>query len=103
MRKYWNHKSLALKKSILFGWVLLALLATACKEEDNKVGGSLRRDDVVRVDTLDDIRAFSMAEDSIRTSKMSAEIFGWVEDPLFGTVRSDLFMQFRLSANAVDF
>ena len=83
--------------------MLLALLATACKEEDNKVGGSLRRDDVVQVDTIDSIQAFSIAEDSIRTSKMSAEIFGWVEDPLFGTIRSDLFMQFRLSANAVDF
>ncbi len=81
----------------------MAVLATACKEEDNRVGGTLRPSDVIRTDTIDAIQAFSIAEDSIRTSKMSAEVFGWVDDPVFGTVRSHLYMQFRLSANAVDF
>jgi hypothetical protein len=92
-----------LKRKLFFGWLLAALLVTACKEEDNRVGDSLRRADAVLVDTISEIQAFSLAEDSIRTNKMSAEIFGWVEDPVFGTVRSDLFMQFRLSADAVDF
>ena len=78
-------------------------LLSACREEEAKVGGSLRHTDRIFTDTIDDIRAFSMAEDSIRTSRMSAGIFGWVSDPVFGTVRSDIFVQFRLSANAVDF
>ena len=81
----------------------MAVLAMACKEEESRVGGTLRPSDVIRTDTIDDIQAFSIAEDSIRTSKMSAEVFGWVEDPLFGTVRSHLFIQFRLSADAVNF
>ncbi|MBP5395936.1 MAG: DUF4270 domain-containing protein [Bacteroidales bacterium] len=83
--------------------MLLTVLATACKEEDNRVGGTLRPSDVIRTDTIDAIQAFSIAEDSIRTSKMSAEVFGWVEDPVFGNVRSHLYIQFRLSANAVNF
>ena len=59
----------------------MAVLAMACKEEESRVGGTLRPSDVIRTDTIDDIQAFSIAEDSIRTSKMSAEVFGWVEVP----------------------
>lgn len=79
------------------------ILLTACKKEGNDVGGSLQQYNAVYTDTLSDIQVFAIAEDSIRTSKMSAEIFGWVDDPVFGTVRADLLIQFRLSANAVDF
>lgn len=93
---------MAFKRLLFLGLVLLSVMA-ACKKEGNKVGGSLQKSDLIFVDTLDDIQALSIAEDSIRTSKMSAEIFGWVDDPVFGTVRSDLYVQFRLSANAVDF
>ena len=83
--------------------MLLLVAMSACKDEDNQVGGSLQRQDLVFTDTIDAIQVFSIAEDSIRTSKMSSEIFGWVDDPVFGTVRSDLYIQFRLSAVSVDF
>lgn len=79
------------------------MLFTACKDEAQQVGRSLQAVDRIYTDTIDAIQAFSMAEDSMRTSKMSSEVFGWVEDPVFGRVKSDLYMQFRLSANAVDF
>lgn len=92
-----------MKKFIFFVFVLTGLLFTACKEEARQVGKSLQAEDVIYTDTLDDIQVLSMVEDSIRTSKMSSEVFGWVDDPIFGSLKSDVYMQFRLSANAVNF
>lgn len=92
-----------MKKFSFFLCLLFCLCFTACKDETQQVGRSLQAMDVIYTDTIDDIQVLSMAEDSIRTSKMSSEVFGWVEDPVFGRVQSDLYMQFRLSANAVNF
>ena len=83
--------------------LLFCLLFTACKDEVQQVGRSLQTVDKIYADTLDDIQVYTLVEDSIRTSKMSSEVFGWVEDPVFGQVRADLYMQFRLSAIAVHF
>ena len=92
-----------MKKFSFFVFVSLCLFFTACKDEAQQVGRSLQAVDVIYTDTLDDIQVCTLAEDSMRTSKMSSEVFGWVEDPVFGRVHSDLYMQFRLSANAVNF
>lgn len=86
-------------------WVLPLFLALhSCKKESDEVGRSLQtRQDIIYTDTLFDISIVSEAEDSLRTSKVRSCLLGYVDDPVFGSVRADVYAQFRLSANAIDF
>lgn len=82
----------------------IALLCFSCKEEEDIVGISLQTNsDTVYVDTLTDIFMYSVIEDSLPCRQVSHILLGEVDDPMFGNVKSDIFAQFRLSANAIDF
>ena len=84
--------------------ILLAMSLFSCKEEENVVGRGLQINaDSLFVDTLSEVTLYAVAEDSLVSSHVTSSLLGEVDDPLFGTVRSDIFAQFRLSANAIDF
>lgn len=95
-----------MKKSISCFAVSFLLLAIffSCRKESYEVGGSLRTyDDALYCDTLYDIELYTLSEDSLKTNGIKSNLLGWVRDPVFGEIKSDIFAQFRLSANDLTF
>ncbi len=79
---------------------------TACKEEDDIVGKNIQPDSdnlmLHFVDTAT-LYAFSLKDDSIKTDEMNMNLLGYISDPIFGKTKADIYSQFRLSDNSLDF
>lgn len=99
----------ALKKMLKLSHVLFmtgVLIFAACSKKPEQIGADLQPDQdrvqVFRTDTLA-ITAYSVVEDSIRTDEPANALLGSIADPVFGTMVSGFYTQFRLSTNAPDF
>ena len=104
MKNCWIFNAALLKGFVCVVVLCLLLLCPSCKEEGDIVGRSLQiSTDSLYVDTLTDISLFSVREDSLLTSRVRTNLLGEVQDPVFGVVKADLYAQFRLSANAINF
>ena len=87
-------------KKLLIVPVLLILFASACQEPEG-IGLEVLPDGeqmpIAWVDTFS-IEARTVRIDSVRTSGRGTYIIGDFGDPIFGRVKSQMFTQFRLSA-----
>lgn len=96
-------------KTHWFG-ILLFLVAIAfivgCTDDPDEVGLELQPGKnrlLVFFSDTSTINAYSVYEDSIKTSKTSISMLGSFYDPVFGVTNSSICSQIRLSSVAVDF
>lgn len=89
-------------------WIvgLLAVLLTlcvSCKNELSSIGLDLT--DQVGTDFTDTISvsAYSMLEDTLNTTNMTANMIGHIYDPVFGTSKASTYAQFDLTGSSVNF
>lgn len=76
----------------------------SCENEINSLGLDLQGDQLgnnFSDTTL--IVAYSVQDDSIYTSNLSANILGHVNDPIFGATTASIYSQFPLSGNSINF
>ena len=95
-----------LKASSLLSVLLLSLYLLSCKEEPYGIGYDiLPTTDTLGVYQTDTVTviAYTVIEDSIRTDEASYGLFGAIMDPVFGKTSVNVYTQFRLSSEGVDF
>lgn len=82
------------------------LLLASCSKHPEKIGDNLQPTDshigVYRTDSIK-FDAYSVFVDSIRTDESTANLFGSMYDPVFGTTTAGFYTQLRLSTNGQDF
>lgn len=84
----------------------LLLFVASCSKHPETIGNNLQPTDshigIYRTDTIQ-FDAYSVFVDSVRTDESSANLFGSMYDPVFGTTTAGFYTQFRLSTNGQDF
>ncbi|MCK9203541.1 MAG: DUF4270 domain-containing protein [Bacteroidales bacterium] len=100
-------KSLRVPQLIsLFTGILLILGLFSCKKDAYELGiDLLPPSDTLNVKTTDTctVIAFSVIQDSVRTSNPSSLMMGSMLDPVFGKSTCSFFSQVQLSSEGVDF
>jgi predicted small secreted protein len=94
-----------MKKIIYCTLVLLTcIFLTSCKNQASEIGLDLI-DDLLGTDFTDTItlQAYSIFEDTINTTNMSANILGHISDPVFGNSDAGIYTQISLAGAAVNF
>ena len=93
-------------KKILHGTfiLLMCIFLAGCKNEGSDIGLDLL-DDLVDTEFTDTVRlqAYSVLEDTINTTKLSANILGHLSDPVFGNSEAGIYTQLSLAGDAVNF
>lgn len=84
--------------------LLTCIFLSACNNEESHIGYDLL-DGLVGTDFTDTItlQAYSVLEDTINTTKMSANILGELSDPVFGNSSAGIYTELTLSGTAVNF
>lgn len=79
------------------------LLLLSCRKESGTLGLGMAGDllGTEFTDTIT-IEAHSLAEDTIATGMLSANLVGLLHDPVFGVTTASSYMQFALAGGAVD-
>lgn len=95
------------KRSFMTAIFLLGVFfsLSSCKK-DRKVGLEIQpEDELLEGDGViySDIRMKTIEEDSVRTSGLSKNILGEMNDPVLGITQSAIYSQFSLTANNVSF
>lgn len=82
--------------------LVVSLFVTGCRKPDEDLGLDLLPGEPlgVVIDTIE-LRAFTFADTSVRTSGLSSQLLGSYLDPQFGSVKAGLIAQLRLSANNI--
>ncbi|WP_236695620.1 DUF4270 domain-containing protein [Lentimicrobium saccharophilum] len=86
--------------------IIFALSITSCNKEPDLIGIDLLPDsDYLNLSFTDTstIIAYTVREDSLRTDELSANLLGYMNDPVFGNVLASIYTQFRLPTNNVTF
>lgn len=94
-----------MKKIIHCTLVLLTcIFLSGCKNENTDIGLDLI-DGQMATDFTDTItlQAYSVVEDTINTTNLSANILGHISDPVFGNSSAGIYTQIALSGAAVNF
>lgn len=94
-----------MKKIIYCTLVLLTcIFLSGCKNESTDIGLDLIEGQVATdfTDTIT-LQAYSVLEDTINTTNLSANILGHLSDPVFGNSSAGIFTQLALSGAAVNF
>lgn len=84
--------------------LLTCIFLSSCKNESTDIGLDLLDDqmDTEFTDTIT-LQAYSVLEDTINTTNLSANLLGHISDPVFGRSSAGIFTQFALSGAAVNF
>ena len=80
------------------------MLLASCKDENTNIGEDLlgNLEDTEFTDTIT-VEAYSFLEDTINTTNTSANILGYLTDPVFGKSSAGIFTQLSLGGSAVNF
>lgn len=92
------------KRPLLFSLVAIAaLFLSSCTDDVTSIGLDLI--DEVGTDFTDTatVTAYSIREDSLNTSALTANLVGEIEDPVFGPLKAATYAQFALSGTSVNF
>ena len=91
--------------AILFIACLSIFIFSACKEDKGNIGlGVQPEDELLNTDYLETpVSARSTLHDSLITSTVSVNMFGYLNDPVFGKTQAGIYTQFRLSDHSVNF
>ncbi|MEI7980205.1 MAG: DUF4270 domain-containing protein [Bacteroidota bacterium] len=90
----------------VFTGILLLLALFSCKKDPYEIGiDLLPPSDTLNVRTTDTctVLAYSVKQDSIRTSKPTTLMMGSILDPIFGKTTCSFYSQVQLSTTGVDF
>lgn len=84
-------------------FVSLFAFFTACDNQNSSIGLGLT--DQVGSDFTDtiSIQAYSLLEDTLNTTNMTANLIGEIHDPVFGDCKASTYAQFDLTGSAVNF
>ena len=84
--------------------LLTCIFLSSCKNENSVIGYDLL-DNTVGTDFTDTItlQAWSVLEDTINTTKSSAQILGHLADPVFGNSDAGIYTELAISGSAVNF
>lgn len=92
-------------KKIWFAGLIAALLSifASCDNENSSIGLDLT--DQLGTDFTDTISvsAYSILEDTINTTNLSANLIGTIHDPVFGNCTASTYAQFDLTGASVNF
>lgn len=102
LKNYISTKEFAL----LFAMATLILVAFSCKKDPVEVGLGIQPEgDMISVLFSDTstLRAYSVANDSVRTDETILSLAGSYFDPVFGTSTAGFYTQILLSDNEADF
>ncbi len=97
-------KTSRFSKSIL-ALLMLGILFLSCKKEPSQIGLNIVGGNPLNVlfsDTTS-VQVYSLLRDSIRTDELTNNILGVVVDPVFGTTKADLYIQYNLSLATFNF
>lgn len=97
-----NHPSL----NIISIFILSVFLLGSCTKDPGQIGYIIQPDDSrlnVKFSDTTSIYAYSNLIDSIRTSQLSTNALGSLQDPVFGSTVAGFYTQFILSAPGEDF
>lgn len=82
----------------------LAILFSACNNDHNSIGLGLNGELLgTNFSDTTTISAYSVLEDTINTTKLSANVLGSLHDPVFGNSSADIYAQFDLSGTSTTF
>lgn len=84
--------------------IIAAIAVMGCTNQSTVIGLDLM-DDVIGTDFTDTItvEAYSVMEDTIKTSQLSSDMIGSIYDPVFGESSAAAFARFTLSGSSVNF
>ncbi|MCR4681359.1 MAG: DUF4270 domain-containing protein [Bacteroidales bacterium] len=82
---------------------ILVLFFSACNHEPSPIGLDLIDQVGTEFSDTTSIVAYSCLEDTINTTKMSANVVGNIHDPIFGDSKASIYAQFALSGSSVNF
>ncbi len=96
-----------MKRNISFVSVLVTIflfVMASCTNQSSPIGLDLM-DDLVGTDFTDTVtvEAYSVLEDTVVTSNLSANLVGCISDPVFGNSHAATLAQFQLSGASVNF
>lgn len=83
----------------IFTLLIVVIVFFSCKKETSKIGLDIVGENPLNVlfsDTTN-VEVFSLLRDSVRTDENATAILGVVVDPVFGTTKASLYMQYNLS------
>ena len=92
-------------KKYLLSILLAAIFGclTSCQHGTSPIGLGLIDEIGTEFNDTTTIVAYSILEDSIMTSKLSANIVGNLHDPVFGDSKASIYAQFALGGSSVNF
>ncbi len=93
-----------MKKQLLA--ILLAVslgLFTACQHETSSIGLNMINQVGTEFSDTTTVVAYSILEDTINTTNLSANVLGNIHDPVFGDTKATVFAQFALGGSSVNF
>jgi len=84
--------------------LLMCIFLFSCKNESSEIGLDLLEGQMGTdfTDTVT-LSAYSILEDTVNTTGMSAHLLGHLSDPVFGNSSAGIFTQLALSGSAVNF
>jgi hypothetical protein len=91
-------------KSIL-ALLFVGLLFSSCEKNPSQIGLDIVGDNPLTVlfsDTAS-VQVHSVLRDSVRTDELINNVLGLVVDPVFGTTKASLYMQYNLSLSSFSF
>lgn len=83
----------------------MGVLFSSCKKEPSQIGLDIVGNNPLTVlfsDTAS-VQVYSVLRDSVRTDELVNNILGVVVDPVFGTTKASLYMQYNLSLSNYSF
>ena len=85
-------------KSIL-ALLLIGVLFFSCKKQPSQIGLDIVGGNPLNVYFSDtaSVEIYSILRDSVRTDKLQSNLLGVVVDPIFGTTKASLAVQYNLS------
>lgn len=92
-------------KKFFFATLFAAIIGcfTACQHGTSPIGLGLIDEVGTEFNDTTTIVAYSFLEDSILTTKLSANIVGSLHDPVFGDSKAAIYTQYALSGSSVNF
>ncbi len=89
------------------GLLILLSVAVSCKKENGQVGLNIQPEDellnTIYFDTATVVAYSAIHDDSITTNGVSANMLGYMNDPIFGLVQAGFYAQCRLASFGAQF
>ncbi|MBN2235995.1 MAG: DUF4270 domain-containing protein [Bacteroidales bacterium] len=90
---------------IILTILVLGIALFSCKKDPSQIGLDLVGNDplVVHFTDTTSVKVYSVLRDSVRTDELTYNTLGVVVDPVFGTTKADLYIQYNLSLSTFAF